>query len=323
MGRTFFLVLVSAVCVTAQAAEVEMEMVAYAGWPNCVRVSNGEVELVATTDVGPRIIRFGFVGEQNLFKEFADQVGKTGGDEWRVYGGHRFWHAPEAKPRTYSLDNTPIEHAWDGATLTLTQPVEADNRVQKTIAVTLDADRNHVTVVHRMTNRNPWAIELAAWALTVMAQNGRAIFPQAPYRAHTEYLLPARPLVLWHYTDMQDPRWTWGAKYIQLRQDPNATTPQKVGLQNAEGWAAYVLGGDLFVKEYGLDPEADYPDFGCNTETFTNGDMLEVETLGPLTKLAADGGAVEHVEHWFLFKADVGEDDAAIDATVLPLVLKK
>jgi len=320
MRRIVPLVAVLTAGMSAGAADVQMETVAYAGWPNCIRLANGEVELVATTDVGPRIIRFGFIGGQNLFKEYPDQAGKTGGDEWRIYGGHRFWHAPEAKPRTYSPDNTPIGCDWKRPTLTLIQPVEKDNGIQKTIEVTLDTDRNHVRVVHRMVNRNPWSIELAPWSLTVMAANGRAIFPQEPYRAHTDYLLPARPLVLWHYTDMQDARWTWGRRYIQLRQDSTATTPQKAGFRNSLGWAAYALNGDLFVKRYRLDPEAVYPDFGCNTETFTNKDMLEVETLGPLTTLAADGGEVTHTEDWFLFKADIGRDEADIDAKIAPLV---
>jgi len=307
-------------CIAADAADVQMSKVEYRGWPNCVRLTNGEVELVATTDVGPRIIRFGFVGGQNLFKEYPDQIGKTGGDEWRIYGGHRFWHAPEAKPRTYSADNGPIEYAWDGKTLKLIQPTETDNRIQKMIEITMDPSANHTRVVHRLVNRNPWPVELAPWSLTVMAQGGRAIFPQEPYRPHTEYLLPARAMVLWHYTNMQDPRWTWGEKYVQLQQDPNAAAPQKIGFRNAQGWLAYVLNGDLFVKRYGLVPDGNYPDFGCNTESFTNEDMLEVETLGPLTTLAADGEEVAHTEDWFLFKADASKKESDIDAKVLPLV---
>ena len=42
----------------------------YGGWKNCIRLSNGRIELVATTDVGPRIIRFAEVNGKNLFKEF-------------------------------------------------------------------------------------------------------------------------------------------------------------------------------------------------------------------------------------------------------------
>ncbi|MFC1712288.1 hypothetical protein ACFL6S_01400 [Candidatus Poribacteria bacterium] len=296
-----------------------MEKVSYGGWPNCLRLSNGQVELIVTTDIGPRVIRFGFVDGQNLFKKFADQLGQTGGDEWLLYGGHRFWHAPESDPRTYYPDNVPVDYNWESGTLKLIQSIEETTGIQKEIDITLAPDENKVTIVHRLTNRNLWAVELAPWGLTVMAQGGRAILPQEEYRSHPEYLLPARPLVLWHYTDMADPRWIWGTKYIQLKQDPDAETKQKVGLRNSLGWAAYCLNGDVFLKRYNCDLDAIYPDFGCNTEVYTDADMLEVESLGPLAKLQPDA-SVEHIEQWSLHKLEVGEDESEIDEKIPPLL---
>ncbi|MYB54434.1 MAG: hypothetical protein F4X77_19875, partial [Acidobacteriia bacterium] len=72
-------------------AAVTVEKIPYAGWPNCYRLSNGEVELIVTSDVGPRIIRYGFEGGQNFFVELEEDLGKTGGDNWRLYGGSRLW----------------------------------------------------------------------------------------------------------------------------------------------------------------------------------------------------------------------------------------
>jgi len=302
--------------------EVKMEKVSYVGWPNCIRLSNGEIELVATTDVGPRIIRFGYVGGQNLFKEYEDQMGKTGGNEWRIYGGHRLWHCPEDHKRTYYPDNSKITYKWDGRTLKLSQPVETTTGIVKEIEVTLNAKENRVKVLHRLINENLWDVEVSAWSLTTMAPTGRIILPQEPHRPHPDYLLAARPLVLWHFTDMSDARWTWGEKYIQLRQDPNAKTKEKVGLLNKQGWGAYYLNGEIFIKRYSYDPDATYPDYGCNTETFTDGDMLEFETLGPVTRMPANGGKAEHIESWYLFKAEIGETEAEIDGKLLPLVEK-
>lgn len=295
-----------------------MEVVEFAGWPHCVRLSNGQVELVATTDVGPRILRFGFVGGQNLFKVLPGTEGLTGGDEWHSFGGHRLWHAPEVFPRTYAPDNVPIEHDWDGKTLTL-RSVEPGNGIEREIGLTLSPSAPQVGVVHRITNRNPWPIELAVWALSVMADSGEAIYPQEPYKPHPDCLVPARPLVLWHFTDMTDPRWTWGRKYIRLRQDPKAKTKQKAGMLNTAGWAAYVLGGDVFVKRYGYDPAATYADMGCNTESYTDADILEIETLGPLTRLDP-GATAEHRERWLLAHGECGPTDEDVDARILPLL---
>lgn len=297
---------------------VTIETIDFGGWPNSLRLRNDRIELVATTDVGPRIIRLGFIGEQNLFKTYDSMLGLTGGGEWRIYGGHRLWHAPEAVPRSYAPDNDPVAHDWNGETLTLSSR-EPANGLEKSIRVRLWADEPRVHVHHRIVNRNAWAIELAPWALSVMAPGGRAIYPQEEYRPHPDELAPARPLVLWHFADMSDPRWTWSTRYIQLRQEPAASTKQKVGFANSLGWGAYVLGGDVFVKRYPFDPTATYADLGCNTETFTDADMLEVETLGPVTRLEP-GGHVDHVEEWLLAKASVGATDDDIDAALLPLV---
>jgi hypothetical protein len=90
---------------------------------------------------------------------------------------------------------------------------------------------------------------------------------------------------------------------------------------NSNTWAAYILNGEAFVKRITADPSKQYPDFGCSFEAFTNNEFLEVETLGPLSKVDP-GRTVELVEHWGLFKdVHIGAiTDDEIDRTVLPLV---
>ncbi len=118
---------------------------------------------------------------------------------------------------------------------------------------------------------------------------------------------------------MKDPRWIWGTRYIQLKQDPKATTKQKIGIMNTLGWAAYYLNGDLFLKRFGFDPKATYVDFGCNTETYTDPEMIEVETLGALKQLQP-GDKSEHLEGWFLYRVQLDESEASVDKVILPLV---
>lgn len=106
-----------------------------------------------------------------------------------------------------------------------------------------------------------------------------------------------------------------------MRQDPQATSPQKIGVGVADGWAAYLRDGYLFVKKFAYDAWATYPDFGSAVEIFTNAHMLELETLGPLARIAP-GAAVEHHEHWFLYGGVRLEsyDDDAVDRALLPKV---
>jgi len=97
-----------------------------------------------------------------------------------------------------------------------------------------------------------------------------------------------------------DPRWTWGRRHVMLRQDAGTPAPQKLGVKVPDGWAAYARNNHLFVKKFPFDAGATYPDFGVNVETFTNDEMLELETLGPMTRLEPNE-SVEHVEDWYLF----------------------
>src|SRR5262249_32023230 len=132
--------------------------------------------------------------------------------------------------------------------------------------------------------------------------------PPKQARSPADYA-PDQTLVLWPFFDFTDRRWTFGSKYILLRQDPRAKGPTKIGLAQRQGWTAYLNAGTLFVKRFDYQEGKAYPDRGVNFETFTNADMLEMETLGPLTRLAS-GEKAELTERWELF-AGGGLPDAA------------
>jgi hypothetical protein len=299
-----------------------IEKIAYGGWPNCYRVTNGEVELVLTSDIGPRIMRFGFVGGQNFFREFEDQMGTSGEPGWVPRGGHRVWIAPEDPVKSYAPENGPVAVKVADGVLEATQPVEPLTGVEKKIVVRMAPSGTDVEVVHTLRNASGGGLELAPWALTMMARGGHGIHGFPPRGTHPEDLPPTNPLVMWAFTDLADPRWRLSKKYMVLRQDPANPTPQKLGTWNAKTWGAYLLHGELFVKKYdALDGPAAYPDLGCCYETFTNADFLELETLGPLVRLA-DGESVSHTERWALHRGVRIESwsDEELDATLGPLV---
>lgn len=298
-----------------------IEKVSYGGWPNCYRMSNGIVELILTSDVGPRIIRYGFVGAQNMFVELARQQGSSGEPYWMPRGGHRLWISPEIQPDTYALDNRPVEARIFGDRLLLVQPVEPETQLQKEISVEFSA-AGEVQVTHNIRNCGTASRLLAPWALTQMAQGGVAIVTFPPRGNHSAQLLPTNPLVMWAYTDFSDPRWLFTKSCVLLKQDPANSAPQKLGLFNEHTRAAYLLGTDLFIKR----SEAGgvnriYPDFHCSCEIFTNNDFLELETLGPLVDLPPSA-STSHTEVWSL-ERDVhlpsleAED---IHRTLLPLL---
>lgn len=279
-----------------------IEKIPYGGWPGCYRVSNGEVELILTSDVGPRIMRFAFVGGQNFFHEFPSQLGTSGETVWVPRGGHRVWIAPEDPVKSYAPENGPVNVKIHDGVIEATQPVEPLTGIEKKLTVHMAQSGSAVEVVHSLRNAASEPVELAPWALSMMAKGGHGIHGFPPRGSHPEDLPPSNPLIMWAFTDLADPRWRLSRKYLVLRQDPANPSPQKLGAWNAKTWGAYLLNGELFIKKYeALAEPTAYPDYGSCFETFTNADFLELETLGPLVRLAP-GKSVTHTECWSLHR---------------------
>jgi hypothetical protein len=291
-------------------AKVKIQEIPYGGWSHCVQITNNIVDLVITVEVGPRIIRFGFVGQKNELCEVESTMGLTGGDEWRIYGGHRLWHSPESQPRTYEPDNSPVEWKEIPDGIRTSQAVEPRTGIKKEIEITLSTENTGVRILHRLINKGLWPIELSVWSITAMATGGKEIIPLT--RKDTG-LLPNQVIALWPYTRLNDPRIKFGEKYIIVQQDPNIKPPLKLGISNENGWASYFNHNHLFIKYYHHVKNAVYPDFGVSYETYTNDFMLEMETLSPLTGLAP-GAYVEHIEYWHLFdNITLPEDEDEIE----------
>jgi hypothetical protein len=266
---------------------------------------------------------------KNVLKEYEDQLGKTGEPEWQIRGGHRLWTSPEDLTRTYALDNSPVSStpAKDGGVIFRPEP-DTKNGIQKEIEVKLDPKGTRVALTHRIRNIGKTPAELAPWALTVMAPGGTEIIPMPHRKPHPGSVknakspadfAPDRTFIFWPFVDFQDPRWHFGTNFITLRHDASKGAT-KMGAAHREGWIGYLNAGTLFVKRFQRVENATYPDNGCNFETYTDQDMLEIESLGPFVTLASGAEAV-HGETWELF-GNVGsvKNEADIRSQVLPKV---
>lgn len=299
----------------------------YRGWKNNLLLSNGDVELVVTLDVGPRVIAYRLPGGFNVMKNYDAMMGGTGEAEWQIRGGHRFWLAPEDLTRTYCADNRPVQ--WEQVSDTaarFTPPPETEYGVQKVMTLELGAKGTAVKVTLTVTNIGTAPTDLAPWGPTVMAPGGVEVIPLPAKYNHPGHPSnakspadygPNQELVLWPYFDFTDTRWTFGKRFIFLRQDATKG-PTKIGLAHREGWVGYVNGGVLFVKRFDYREGAVYPDLGTRYQTFSNEDMLEMETVGELVTLAP-GQSASLVESWELH-GDVPDvrSEADVEKFILP-----
>ncbi len=299
------------------------EIIPFAGWERNVRLFNAHAEAIITLEVGPRVLSYRTLPDgENLFKRYDEQLGGHGETEWKIRGGHRFWVAPEDMDRTYTLDNGPVEYTINGDAVTLRNAAAEPFWLEKTLTLTLAPDGPAMTADHVVTNRSPEPVSLAPWALTVMKPGGMEVIPQPPLGEHPRDLLPNRRMVIWAYTALDDPRWHFGPRLITLRQMAD-TLSTKIGLAHAEGWAGYVHGQTFFCKTV-TPPRVgvSYPDDGCNFETYSNHEMLEIESLGPLVTLAP-GESASHRERWFQHEFDAPlplDDHTALADKLWPVV---
>lgn len=270
-------------------------MTDYHGYPTR-RLSSRQIDLEFLTTAGPRIVRLSYKGSPNLFAELPENAIATPYGEYRYLGGHRLWHAPEAMPRSYIPDNDGLTTTDLPEGVLLEGKTERATGIRKRIEVCLKQDRPAVELTHTLTNEGIWDIELAPWALTMCRLGGTVILPIRAENPELNSLLPDRHLSLWPYSQIDDPRLQLSDDFILLKPRPNFP-PFKIGAANPRGWIAYWLDGVLFRVSFDVYPDRVYPDGGCTTESYCDHEFVEMESLGPLTKLSP-GNSVSHIETW-------------------------
>ncbi len=300
------------------------EVEKYENYGRCLAVSNGVIEAYVSIDVGPRILRFGFVGGQNMMQNDLDRVSQWKGAAYDayygegtvayLYGGHRIWITPERAPETYYPDNEPVEVTYTDNGVCFTPPAQRMNDVQLSLEIVMHPERAEMQVFNRVKNLRDEDREFAVWTVSAMNLGGIEILPHS---TENNGYLPNRVLSLWSYTNANDCRFFNGNRYMSFKQDPSASGPSfKVGTNNVSGRVIYALGEDVFRKEYAShDADKKYEDGGVSFETYINARILELEALGPVERVAA-GETAELAEKWSLVKnprTPDARDDEALD----------
>ena len=212
------------------------------------------------------------------------------------------WVAPELIPETYNPDNSPVEYKAEGDTVTFTPPVTPFAKQLETV-IALDADKAVVTVTQRIKNVGDKEADYALWSITGLTEGGTAVIPMCTRKSG---YLPNRVMSLWDYSDVNDPRFKLTNEYVRIRQDKFIQGAFKAGFNVEDGFAAYAVNEQIFVKCFGDYQFVEYPDYSCNFEMYTNSKFLECEILGEKRKYQP-GETAELTETWHLLdnKGDI------------------
>lgn len=263
-----------------------------------LRLANARLRVEFLAHAGPRIVRLCLAGsDRNLLAELPDVGWDTPYGRYSVRGGHRLWLAPESLPRSCLPDDDGLTVEPRDSGARLIAPTEGPSGIQKTVELTLLPDRPALALGHQICNNGLWPVELALWPITQLPLGGVAVLPESagPTRSGR---LPNRRLVFW-------PRTRWSDDRLECHDDlllvhaRASLPPFKAGHFNRRGWIGYLHGDVFFCKQFNTDPDLTYPDLGCSAEVYCDDRVIELETLGPLTRLNP-GQVATHVEIWDL-----------------------
>jgi hypothetical protein len=260
------------------------------------RLTSKYVELDCLATAGPRIVRLKYKGSNNLLAEVPEISIPTPYGDYHYLGGHRLWHSPESMPRSYIPDGEGMVASELPDGLALDGRREPGTGIHKRVEVRLHSDEPKVTLSQTLINEGLWDVKLSPWALTMFRLGGTAILPIRADESAAEDLLPNRHFSLWPYSQLNDPRLQLENEFILIRAKPDLP-PFKIGTFNPRGWTAYWLGDVLFRKTFAVHPGLRHPDYDCNAEIYCDSHFIELESLGPLSRLAP-GDFVTLNETW-------------------------
>lgn len=287
--------------------KLSYEEINYKKFGKCLKVSNGYLEIIATLEIGPRIISFRRLDGENVFwEDVNDEVFVSGeqvdeifykGSTWHAYGGHRLWSSPEDYA-TYYPDNNPVEVIRTDKGIDLIQEKQIATNLQLIMSVTFE-EQNLIKVKSRIINLSEQPVKLACWSLSMCKGPGLELIPIPQTVRDFD---PQIFYTLWNFgAPHNDRRAYYGDKYFSLRMEPGNPLAFKIGMKVSDGCILYLTGKDALVKRFERIEQAEYPDNNINYETYTKDLFLEQETLGEYKTLQPNEYN-SHEEFWSLLE---------------------
>lgn len=286
---------------------MEIQELEYEDFGRCIRITNEILDCVVSIETGPRILRFGFIHEQNIFYNDLDHK-YTSLDEkstmpaknsvYQLYGGHRLQICQT--PQVDFPDNAPVVYSTQSEGVTFTPPKLKPEEIQLSFEIIMGEKATDIMIVHSAKNCSRETMVFALFPSTMLAGGGMAVIPQ---NLQAQEGRPNRTINLWPGTDLKDQRISCGSRFLVIRHESENQAPLRIGTNNLPGWIAYALNGIVLVKRFVSNPQAAYPDSGSTCEIHLTEDFAELSSLSPLYQVKP-GETIKHVENLSLYRMD-------------------
>jgi len=247
------------------------------------RFSAGDAILEIDAKTGGRVSKLSLSG--------ADMIVTTASDP--TTWGSVFWTSPRTGtwmpewPPPAAIDNSPYTPAISGAHLLLTGTADATLGVSMAKDYALDSASGWITINYTINASK--AQKAAPWEVSRVPRGGIAFFPLGAASS-----LKAGPLTVTQSAGM-----VWFDDAAKTATSPDGA---KLVADGANGWEAYVFGGNLFLKRFADQPvSAQVPNGEGEICLYPGTSWVEFEVQGPYTQIAANGNLPWKVQ-WRLVK---------------------
>ena len=269
-----------------------VRVIPYAGWKNCIHITNTVFEAVITADVGPRIIRFARVGGPNMLwlNEFtAGQTEET--KTWRAYGGHSF-DAVVGGVDYLPPENTPVPYELGKDNVVFSE-VEK-NGIAKTISVRM-CRRGGLEIKETITNRGSEPVKVTVNGNTLLNGGGVAAMPLK--EDNIVFCGNVRPEI------------QCGEELAMIEHNQAEESSFELGFELDELWCGYFSQGNLFIM---TSPKVEGAE-GVNLGVDATNRRFRISSFSPEKELQP-GESILHTEVWNIFTgmpAPTNEAEAA------------
>jgi hypothetical protein len=273
--------------------------VEFAGYADCLEISNDSTRIVLGPHVGGRLLSYAHDGREALFLD-PEQYGWTWdpadeasidpsggrcdfGPEGQVCDHPALWLGPWELQERSSHCAEMLSPVDDGCPITLKRRFE------------LDKEGSHVRMTQAIRNNGPQAKNVCHWGRTFGRGGGICVLPLTPDRRYDYIRFDADGIK----RNPEDPNIRVRDGFVELLGPAKA---DKLGLDTKTDWFAYAEPNDLlFLKRYPVDPDGVYGDVeGMTISLYMPDDRLcELEPIGPLTRLE-EGREIHFTEDWWL-----------------------
>jgi hypothetical protein len=288
----------------------------FAGYADCLEISNSTTRIVLSPHVGGRLLSYVYNGREALYLD-PEQNGWTWnpdseegidpsggrcdfGPEGQVCNHPALWLGPwELEGRT-AFSAEMLSHACHGCGITLKRHFE------------LDEEGSHVRMTQTIRNAGPGTQRVCHWGRTFGLGGGICVIPLTADRRYDYIRFDSNGVK----KNPDDPNIRVRDGYVELLAPAKA---DKLGFDTKTDWFAYAEPNDLlFLKRYPVDPDGEYADVEGMTISLYMPDnrLCELEPIGPIATLA-QGQEASFTEDWWLLDFPFPGDDRTLDLEAL------